>query len=209
MNAGFSVAVESCESLDALVVAAQAGCEKALDLLIEALSASLWDEFRAQRNGFAVSASRGRSDLIQDTLVTAREHFGRFDRLSFTAFRRWARTILRNRRLECARNHRCRNNRPLYEKLWRNICQRVEAAPHRATPDDALEWKQNVARIAELYELLRVDERFIIKLRLFKTLSYPQIAALTGFAPDAIRKSYDRAIARLGDRFFADGKPTA
>jgi RNA polymerase sigma factor (sigma-70 family) len=209
MNAGFSLAAESCESLDALVVAAQAGCEKALALLIEALSALLWDDFRAQRNGFAVSASRGRSDLIQDALVTAREHFDRFEQSSFTAFRRWARGILRNRRLECARNHRCRNNLPLYEKLWRNIRQRVEAQPHLAQPDDALEWKQNVARIAELYELLGVDERFVIKLRLFKALSYPQIAALTGLAPDAVRKSYDRAIARLGDRFFADGKPTA
>ncbi len=209
MGVPSSVPASSRSPLDELVVSAQAGSRQALDALIEALSATLWREFRAQRHALPVGPSRGRSDLIQDTLIRARECFGRFEQRSFADFRRWAGGILRKRQLECARNHRNRNNRQLYEKIWHSIRQRVETQPHGSRPDEALEWRQNAARVAELFEGLRVDEQFIINLRLFKGCSYPHIAHMTGCTPDAARKAYDRAISRLADQFSFHGDASA
>jgi RNA polymerase sigma factor (sigma-70 family) len=203
---GTSSAERLRPDLDRLIADARGGCPASLDKLIEMLSKHLWAELGGGRKPHGLGPSHGLSDLIQDTLIRARERFCNFERDSFADFKQWARTILFRRRQECARNFRFRNDAARKERIGLLLFDRISLQGAEASPDQAAQLQEEATRAFAAFESLKPHEQFIINLRAIEGLRYPDIAALTGWSKEAARQAYRRAIEQLRVLLQSDAK---
>ncbi|MBX3414963.1 MAG: sigma-70 family RNA polymerase sigma factor [Pirellulales bacterium] len=189
--------------LDGLVVEAQRGSAEALDLLIAELSKQLWAELTTRRRSRRANPSHGSSDLVQDTLIRAREQFEKFERSTFADFKQWARKVLFRRRQEWTRNHLARNAERHKRMIWSVVLARGDG-PHANDTALSIEQREELDRAYALYQCLKPNEQCVIHLRLFEGLSYQQIAMLTNSTAEAARKAYDRALDKLRRSYAND-----
>lgn len=181
---------------DELIGVARRGSAEALDRLVERLSAELWKDLASRRRN-KPGAAHGSSDLVQDTLLRVRQQFGKFERDTFADFKQWARSVLFRRRLEWVRNHQARSDERHKQMIWSVLRSRREMASLEAGHEIEADQRDEAERVFALFREFKVNEQFIIELRLFQELSYEQIASMTGLTKDAARKAYDRAIDKL------------
>lgn len=188
---------------DRLILAAKSGVDAALDRLIELLASQLWAEL-GQRRLRGMSPSRSMSDLIQETLIRAREQFEKFDRTTFTEFKYWARGILYLRHKHLMRQHRSRFDERTRRKIWLAVAFRKNL-PSAERPElaieDKLEGREEAARAFAAFQRLKPHEQFIINLRVVEGLPFAQIAALVNSTEGAVTKACGRALKRLRGLF--------
>ncbi|MBX9791380.1 MAG: sigma-70 family RNA polymerase sigma factor [Pirellulales bacterium] len=151
------------------------------------------------------------SDLIQETVLRARERFSVFDKATFAEFKRWADGIFRNKYRHWMRDHREHTCEERQLAIWRAIHARRNL-PDQARPprpeDDAVLQCEEAARAYDIFEHeLKPNEQYVMKLRLFEGLRFKQIAALVGSNEDAVTKAYKRTLAKLKTLVESDGKP--
>ena len=192
--------------LDGSIAAARDGCPAALDKLLEALSAHLWDELGRSRKPGGLGPSHGLSDLVQDTLVRVREKFSTFERDTFGDFKQWSRTILYRRRQEWARNFRFRNEDARKEQIGLALYARIEPQGGGSLQERAAETREEATRAYAAFQQLKPHEQFVINLRAVEGLSYPEIERMTGWTKEAGRQAYRRAIEQLKALFQSDVK---
>ncbi|HEY4309005.1 MAG TPA: sigma-70 family RNA polymerase sigma factor [Pirellulales bacterium] len=197
---------ESVAAVDRLITDARAGSATALNELLEVLSAQLWAEHSRRSKPQDLGPSRGLSDLIQETLVQARANFDRFERNSFADFKQWARTILRRKRQEWIRNYRFRNAAERKEEIGLSIIQRMSSAESASGPEQTAQLRDDGRRAYSAFRQLKTHEQFVINLRVIEGLRYREIEALTGWACDASRKAYARAMENLRSLLEFDAK---
>ena len=114
---------DSAGELDLLVVDAHKGCSVALDRLCELLTA----QFRRRLEGRKLEGldpARTASDLIQETVLRAREKFSQFDKETYADFVRWARGILDYRYRDWMRAHRTRASKRMRHRIWLAVAKR-------------------------------------------------------------------------------------
>ncbi len=192
---------------DQLIAEAQLGSAAALDRLIEMLSAHLVAELGGRRVR-GLSPSRSGSDLIQETVVRAREKFAQFKKHTFTEFKQWARGILHLRRRHWMRNHRDRTNQKKMERIWLAVTRRRNLLDRARGGDGArvLERKEEAAKATAAFERLQPHQQYIVTLRVIEGLSFRQIAVIVKSSEGAVSRAHRRAIKRLGMYFNAHEK---
>lgn len=188
---------------DSLIGEARNGSMEALDRLVERLSAELWRDLASRRRK-KPGAAHGSSDLVQDTLLRVRQQFDKFERDTFADFKQWARSVLFRRRLEWVRNHQAHSDERHKQMIWSVLRSRGEGVTLQAAHEIEADQREEAERVFRLFREFKVNEQFIIELRLFQELSYEQIAAMTGLTKEAARKAYDRAIDKLRMKVGAD-----
>jgi len=193
---------------DRLILAAKSGAEEALDRLIELLAGQLWDEL-GQRRLRGMSPSRSMSDLIQETLIRAREQFGRFDRETFAEFKYWARGILYLRHKHLMRQHRSRVDERTKRKIWLAAALRKNlpsAERPQLSNEDQLERQEEATRAFAAFQRLKPHEQFVINLRVVEGLPFGQIALLVNSTEGAVTKACSRSLKRLRGLFESHEK---
>ncbi len=197
-------------SPDSLVAQARAGSFEALDTLIDLLVNQYFAELGG-RTMPGMSPANTISDLIQETVLRARERFDVFDKTTFAEFKRWADGILRNKYRHWMRNHRDRTRETVQMTIWRAIQMRrnlPDPNQSQRAEDDAIVLREAAARAYDVFEQqLKPSDQYVIKLRLLEELRFKQIALLVNSSEDAVRKAYNRALSRLKTLVAAHGKP--
>lgn len=185
---------------DRWITEARAGSNDALDKLVAFLTKRYFAELGG-RTLRGMSPANTISDLIQETVLRAREKFPVFDKDTFAEFKRWADGIFRNKYRHWMRNHRDRTAEDKQWTIWRAIHTRRNLPDPARRPqggDDAAERREEAARAFQIFEReLKPNEQYIMRLRLFEGLRFKQIAPLVGSTEDAVTKAYKRALARL------------
>lgn len=192
---------------DHWIAEARAGSSAALDKLITLLAEQLSYELGGRRLR-GLSPSRSGSDLIQETIVRAREKFSRFEKHSFVEFKQWARGILHLNRRHCMRTHRKRTSDKKKQKIWLALAVRRNVPSQerpRRDDDNELERREEAARAYAAVRRLKPHDQYIIKARVFEDLSFGQIAIIVNRSEDAVSKAYRRAIKRLRRRLEFHG----
>lgn len=177
---------------------AQAGSQSALGHALEAArkylllvaNKSLDDKLRAKG---------GASDLVQDTLIAARQDFQqfvqKFDDKSEPEFLAWLTGILHNR---------IKNNRRYWESQKNDIHRELPAEhregvwgqlnDHNATPGTAAVAHEEQRRVQRALAELTEPQRELIVARAFHDESFVAIAQRLGCSEDAARKRWVRAV---------------
>jgi len=184
------------DRLDRLILDARAGSVDALDALITHLSVHLWAELGNRRKPIGLGASRGLSDLVQDTLIRVRQRFARFERDTFSEFKQWSRAVLYRRQQEWIRNHKTRHSERNLQRIWDALSQN-KTSDAASSLDSGLITAEQRAWLDEKLGQLKRHERFIIDLRVCHEMEFAEIADRTGLSPDAARMAFNRALARL------------
>ncbi|MGD9721482.1 MAG: RNA polymerase sigma factor [Pirellulales bacterium] len=191
------------------IAEARAGSNDALDKLVAHLTRRYFAELGG-RTLRGMSPANTISDLIQETVLRARERFSVFDKDTFAEFKRWADGIFRNKYRHWMRNHRDRTAEDKQWTIWRAIHTRRNLPDPARRPqggDDAAEFREEAARAFQIFEReLKPNEQYIMRLRLFEGLRFKQIAPLVGSTEDGVTKAYKRALARLKSLVEPDGK---
>ena len=201
---------EEAVSPDWWVAAAKSGSTEALDKLIDLLTKRFFAEL-GDRNPRGMSPANTISDLIQETVMRAREKFGVFEKDTFAEFHNWANGILRNKYRHWARNHRGRKSEAKQQAIWRAIQARrnlIDDTHLMRAEDDVLQRREEADRAYQIFERgLKPSDQYIIKLRLFENLRFKQIALLVNSTEDAVTKAYKRALTRLRKLAETNGEP--
>jgi RNA polymerase sigma-70 factor (ECF subfamily) len=159
-----------------LVQEARGGDQQAFTLLVEPLLPA------AYRLAVGMLGSESDAeDAVQDAVLKAWRHFGRFRRNS--DLRPWLFTILANQ---------CRGQR---RNRWWSVIKRSE------TPDDLVDGTASVdpATVDLRRALYRLphDQRFVLILRYYLDLSFEEVAQTLGISTKAAKSRTYRAVERL------------
>lgn len=155
-------------------------------------------------------AKVGASDLVQETIVQAHQHFHEFAGGAATEFRGWIRAILLNR-IFAVRRHYCgTQQRDLSREVSWDEQQGAAALLHAAddTPSKYAALREQRLAINEAMQSLPPEYRQVLWLRYWERLTFVEIGDCMGRSPDAARKLWLRAIDRLqGDGGLNLGVP--
>lgn len=191
------------EVLDSLVAEARQGSVAALNRLIEAVATHLSEDLGYRERQRGTTPSRGTSDLLQETLLRLREHFGQFERDRFTDLVRWARVLRQNLGRASARNRSARYSERHMRRVMEALLERKRSDPDFVPPASRLERREAIDRAFSILRTLKVHEQFILDLRLMKNMTFKEIAQTTGSTDEAVCKAYHRALKRLQTRYLA------
>lgn len=187
---------------ESLIADARTGAEGALDLLIELLGEQLWAELGHRKLRY-LSPSSTVSDLIQETVIRARERFSKFDKDTFGEFKRWARGILFTRRRYMMRRHRTRTSERVKRRIWLAAALRKNLpgdADSGSVVEDRLERREEAALAFAKFQRLKPHEQFILNLRVVEGLPFKSIASLVNSTESAVTQACRRALERLRTR---------
>jgi RNA polymerase sigma-70 factor (ECF subfamily) len=145
-------------------------------------------------------AKGGASDLVQQTFLEAQGDFNRFRGGSEDELLAWLRHLLRNNLIDFARQYRATAKRGVDREV---PLTGDDSAFREAIPADtpspsghAMARERDDALRAAL-DRLPEDYRAILRLRYDDGLGFDEIAARMGRTPEAVRKLWARAVARL------------
>lgn len=145
-----------------------------------------------------VRSKVGGSDLVQEALFEAQQHFTHFHGTTREELLRWVRRILlRNianatRRYLDTTKRAATRERPLAGDPGGGLSD-----PDRSSPDDAAIAEEERARVLGAIAQLPEDYRLVIQARSFDGLSFEEVGARLGRSPEAARRLWVRALDRL------------
>jgi RNA polymerase sigma-70 factor (ECF subfamily) len=159
-------------------------------LVDAALIAELFDRHAAALEFYAAQWTRAPQDCVQETFIElARQAPPPLDPAA------WLFRVLRNRALNAARAER---RRTAHEEA----AARGQADRRRvADPGDAV-------AIADLLQLLAIEQREIVVLRVWGELSWQEIAEVVGSSRSATQRSYVQALEQLRKHLEPSSCPT-
>jgi RNA polymerase sigma-70 factor (ECF subfamily) len=142
------------------------------------------------------------ADLVQETLLDAHRGFAGFNGTDADDLRVWLCGILKHNLTDCIRRFRESSKRSIGRELSLEAAHDAGGPGDGEVDPDPTPCTQSIAResVAALREaLLRLpaDEQAVICLRQFESLAFQEIGRRLGRSPEATRKLFSRAIARL------------
>ncbi len=143
------------------------------------------------------------SDLVQETMLKATQHFDSFRGRSEAELAAWLRQILAQCLIHHARHYRASTRRAdrersLTDLLDRSSMQLSALAVRRNSLSESLPRGRDAGVIlAEAMAELSVDHREVITLRNLEQLEWAQVAAKMGRSADAARMLWLRALKQL------------
>lgn len=144
------------------------------------------------------------SDLVQETLLKAHQHFGEFRGQTEAEFVTWLRQILARNLIDFARRFRTAEARKLsrersLEALFTKSAQALDGllAANGTTPSQVAQRRELSVVLADALTDLPEDYREVIVLRSIEEREWEQVAKQMGRSPGAVRLLWARALKRL------------
>lgn len=184
---------EPADEFAGWLAAARAGSSEALGRVLEACHGYLL--LVAGRDlDPELRAKGGASDLVQQTFLEAQGAFGRFRGGSEEELLAWLKQLLRNNLIDFTRRYR--------ETAKRGVAREVAAADLAVAADTPSPSGHAMARerddaLKAAVDRLPEDYRTILRLRYEDGLAFDAIAERLDRTPEAARKLWARAVARL------------
>ena len=144
------------------------------------------------------------SDVVQDTLLDAHEHFGRFSGTSERQLVHWLRTILAARVANLLRHYFGTKGRDI--RLERRLeldlnrassVLEADFADSVSTPSQGASRREQQVILADALEQLPADYRDVIVLRHLEDLPFSAVAARMNRSLDSVEKLWVRGLAQL------------
>jgi RNA polymerase sigma-70 factor (ECF subfamily) len=144
------------------------------------------------------------SDIVQESLVQAFEHFAQFRGGTEAELIAWLRQILARRLASLARKYRGTAARNLAREqaiagaLDRSSHALGNLVPARGpTPTQEARRRERSVILADALAALPEDHREVVTLKVFRQLRWDEVGQEMGRSPDAVRMLWGRAIKRL------------
>ncbi|MHC4341884.1 MAG: sigma-70 family RNA polymerase sigma factor [Planctomycetota bacterium] len=153
----------------------------------------------------ALRAKLDTSDLVQETLLAAFEDFGHFRGTSEAELVAWLRGILAHRLAMAVRHYRGTAARAIdRERAIAGALDRSSAAldnlvrAQDPTPSQQARRRERSVILADAIAALPPDHRAVVTLRVFRHLTWEEVAQEMGRSADAVRMVWTRALKGLG-----------
>lgn len=147
-----------------------------------------------------ITARAGASDVVQESLLHAQQHFDQFQGTAESEFRAWLRAILTNDLRKTRRTHFTRKRNAAAEvSLHGQSAVGHGLVDPNLTPSSAVLRKERSERVIELLDQLPPDYAQVIRYRNFDCLAFDEIGQRMGRTADAARKLWARAIESFRD----------
>ena len=191
----------SSDDLTAWFVAARGGDSAALGKMLQAFNPYLSSIARRDVPGTLRGKCDG-EDLVQETLLAAHLGFLQFLGRDVDDFRAWLRGILKHVISAHIRRYRDTHKRSLVRELslegYLELCLIADEPvdPEQTARIRVIAGEQSAA-LARALERLPDDDRLVIHLRSRDSLSFGEIGCRMNRSPEAARKLWGRAVARL------------
>jgi RNA polymerase sigma-70 factor, ECF subfamily len=184
-----------------MLAAARGGSAQALGVLLQSFQPYLLSIARLGLPG-NLRGKYDAADLVQETLLEAHRGFAGFNGTDADDLRVWLGGILQHNLKDCVRRYRDSSKRSIGRERSLEAGHETGGPGDEEVDPDPTPCTQSIAResVAALREaLLRLpaDEQAVIRLRQFDSLSFQEIGRRLGRSPEATRKLFSRAIARL------------
>ena len=190
---------DSAETARLLDLAA-AGDETAFDRLFERYRPIIWQTVD-RRLGPRVRARVDPSDVVQETHIDVYQRLGEFLRRRPMPFRLWVLKTAHERLLKIERYHLGTAKRSIYREVPLPDSSSLELAGRFATsgylPSSRMRREELARQMRLILGRLSRQDREIILLRNFDSLSNQEAACLLELSPEAAKKRYTRALLRL------------
>ena len=157
--------------------------------------------------GHDLRRKMGVSDLVQESMAQAHNHFGRFTGATREELLAWLRGILRNDAKHWRRHYRGVEKRSRESEPDSGSRVGVAPADPWLTPRSQAVADEEAALLHQAMEQLPENWRMVIQLRNWEDQSYEEIGRKMDCSAEAARKLWSRAILRLQeylDRSRAD-----
>jgi RNA polymerase sigma-70 factor (ECF subfamily) len=198
--------VLSPDDVEQWIADARQGCGKSLGHLAERCRQYLLLVANQELDA-SLRGKVGASDVVQETLLTAQQIFGRFDGQTEVQLRLWLRRILLHKLAHegryygrTAKRDVLREQELIFDGSRNDGLGLVDQAP---TPRGNAIANEQTEAIERAIEQLPDHYQQLIRLRCFEQLTFVQIGELVDTTPDAARKMWCRAIEALGRKWAA------
>lgn len=152
--------------------------------------------------GEALAGKVGASDLVQDTFTAAHEHFARFNGATEKELLAWLSAILGNLIVTTQRRYLKTEKRDARRELPINLgASSVISGPvlvsDSSSPTEKAIRNEEAQRLEQMLRQLSDEHRRVILLRNWERRTFDEIGQILGRTPNAARKLWVRALARL------------
>jgi RNA polymerase sigma-70 factor, ECF subfamily len=184
-----------------LLVAARSGNAQALGALLQPFQPYLLAIARRGLPGNLRGKYDG-ADVVQETLLEAHRGFAGFEGSDSDELRVWLCGILKHNLMDVIRRYRDAAKRSVERERSLDFglgsgADSGEAIDPSPTPSTLFIARESVSALREALSRLPADEREVIVLRQFESLSFQEVGQRLDRSPEAARKLWSRAIARL------------
>ena len=180
-----------------LLLEAKAGDTSALTRLLEADREYLRLIASAELDS-DVRVKESESDVVQDSIVEARQAFSDFRGENQNQWRSWLRTILKNNMRDIHRRYIDAEKRSI-QKEYRLDDQNDVQHSHTDTPSRQLVRREESDQLSSSMEKLPEHYQQVLRLRYWERKAYDDIAAKMDSTSEAVRKLVYRAVEALVD----------
>jgi RNA polymerase sigma-70 factor (ECF subfamily) len=184
-----------------LLAAARGGNAQALGVLFQSFQPYLLAIARRGLPG-NLQGKYDSADVVQETLLEAHRGFANFDGADPEDLRVWLCGILKHNLMDLIRRHRETCKRSIDRERSLDVVLESgdsvgEVIDPDPTPSSLCVARENVSALREALSRLPADEQAVIALRQFESLSFQEVGQRLDRTPEAARKLWSRAIARL------------
>jgi RNA polymerase sigma-70 factor (ECF subfamily) len=143
------------------------------------------------------------SDLVQDALLKASQHFGQFRGANDAELAGWLRQILARSLADFVRRHRTGGRRAGREQSLDQLLDRSSQALERVlaaggpTPSASAARRDLGVVLSDALAQLSADHREVLVLHHLEGLGWDEVARRLGRTPNAVRKLWMRALNQL------------
>jgi RNA polymerase sigma-70 factor (ECF subfamily) len=188
------------EASENLIRQAQEGSREALGELIGQCRAYLLLVANSELDR-QLQAKVAPSDVVQETLLRAHEHFAQFQGSSEKEFLAWVRRILLNQVVNVGRDLRrakrdVNREQPIAGNSRVSI-PAIDPATGDPTPSRQVSAQEDSRELSAAIERLPEDYRLAVLLRYQQDLSFAEMGKILDRSEDAARKLWYRAVERL------------
>ena len=188
------IAAENSENWDDLIQKAKSGCDQALVHLVSHFEAYLLLVAK-NRIGTSLQAKFGASDIVQMSLMEARESIGRFLGTSEGEIRGWLKRIVLNNLLDQSKQFTGTRKRSVGRERSLNF---VATQPSKQqTPSVMIRRRETDSELKNLVEQLPENQKRVVEGRHRFGLSYFQIAQQMEITEANARQLWSRAARQL------------
>jgi RNA polymerase sigma-70 factor (ECF subfamily) len=184
---------ESESGLERLLQRAASGSDSGLGELLESFRASML-AFAGRRIDGQLRRRISSSDVVQDTMLTAREKFTSFRGTHPLEFQQWLHRLLYSTLVDGVRRHRTAEKRRTDREDEASVGTIVGSA---ASPSRVASDNEQAARLLQALQQLPEEDRRIVQLRYLENWSFEQIATTLGVSVATAWRRFQQATERV------------
>lgn len=164
---------DSDSDLRQWLVAAREGSDSGFGRLLESFRPGLL-LLAKQRLGPDLQRRISSSDIVQDTMLTARKQFASFQGNYPSEFREWLLQMFQSRLVDGMRHHLVAEKRRIDREEATNLSQLEDST---ATPSEVFRQNEDATRLMNAFDELSPELRELMRMRYIENQSFEEIAS--------------------------------